>query len=339
MSLPTDTLSFGAIVQSFFCDRLINQRRASPQTVASYRDAFRLVLLFAQKHYHKPASELALADMNATFVSQFLQYLERHRHNSIRSRNARLAAIHAFAHYAALKDLTALRLLQGVLAIPAKKCDRTVIHSLSREEIVAILDAPNSTTWTGRRDRALFALLYNTGARVSEIAQLRRCDLHLTPAGRVLLHGKGRKERVIPLWKQTVRLLKHWLTEIAPDPSSPLFPNRHAMPMTRSGIETRLKAAVPAATIRCPSLRERHVSPHVIRHTTAMHLLQSGVDLTVVGLWLGHESTETTHQYVEADLAMKEKALAVLQGPKLTVHRYQPPQEILAFLDGLRYAE
>jgi integrase/recombinase XerD len=339
MSTANETASLGALLQSYFCDRLINQRGASPCTVTSYRDAFRLVLQFAEAHYHKSASDLLLADLNADFVSQFLRHLETSRHNSIRSRNARLAAIHAFARYAALKDPGALPIMQGVLAIPDKRFDRAMIHALSREEIIAILDAPDATTWSGRRDRALLAVLYNTGARVSEVARVRRGDLQLLPTGRITLHGKGRKERVIPLWKQTARILKPWLTEIDPDPAAPLFPNRHGIAITRSGIENRLKVAVLSATVVCPSLRDHHVSPHVIRHTTAMHLLESGVDITVIALWLGHESIETTHQYVEANMAMKEKALGAMRGSASTVHRYKPPKDILAYLDDLRYAE
>lgn len=339
MNTNSKTVSFGELLQSYFYDRLIQQRGVSPRTVESYRDAFRLLLRFAEVHYGKPVSAFALSEMNAQFVSAFLHYLEQSRHNSIRSRNARLAAIHAFAHYAALKEPTALPVLQGVLAIPAKRFRRAMVTSLRRNEIAAILNAPDHTTWTGRRDRALLTMLYNTGARVSEIARVRRCDIQLTPAGRVFLHGKGRKERVIPLWKQTVRLLKPWLAEIASDPAAPLFPNRYARPMTRSGIESRLKVAIGAATVRCPSLRGRHISPHTVRHTTGSHLLEAGVDLSVIALWLGHQSIETTHQYVEANMAMKEKALGTLQRPKLAVRRYKPPQEILAFLDGLRYAE
>ena len=339
MKTTCEPASFGSILQSYFCDRLIQQRGASPRTIDSYRDTFKLALNFFEAHHHKPAAEMTLSDLNVVFVCQFLQYLENSRHNCIRSRNARLAAIHSFVHYAILKDPTALPVLQAILAIPAKQFDRILIHPLSRDEIFALLDAPDCATWTGRRDCALLTMLYNTGARVSEIAQIHRGDLQLVSAGRVLLHGKGRKERVLPLWKQTVRLLKHWITEITSDPLAPLFPNRHGMPMTRSGIETRLKAAVRIATANCPSLQTRRVSPHVIRHTTAMHLLQSGVDLTVISLWLGHESPETTHQYVEANLAMKEKALASLQEPKLTASRYRPPQDILAFLDSLRYAK
>lgn len=327
--------SFATLVQDYFIQRLISQRNASDKTIAAYRDTFKLLINFAHSHYHRPITALCLSDFNAPMIVAFLQYLEVERHNTIRSRNARLAAIHSFMHYAALKTPTALPLIQSVLAIPMKRYDRPLVSFLSQEEINAILNAPDPSTWSGRRDRTLLATLYNTGARVSEVTALRRCDVDLAQHFCVALHGKGRKERLIPLWKNTTKQIKQWMTEIDQGPEKPLFPNRYGNHMSRSGIENRLNAAVTIALKQCPSLKGRKITPHVIRHTTAMHLLQSGVDLTVIAMWLGHESVETTHHYIEADLAMKLKALSAMTQPQTSIKRYKPTKDLLAFLNQL----
>jgi site-specific recombinase XerD len=323
------------MLQAFFCQRLIEQQRASKQTVNSYRDTFRLLLQFAEQHLGKPVSALCLADIDVTLVLDFLNYLENTRHNGIRTRNARLAAIRAMLQYAARQEPAALPEFQRVLAIPMKRFDRKIIGFLTREEINAVLRAPDGATWSGRRDTVLLTMLYNTAARVSEVVAIKRVDIESTHYRAVLLHGKGRKERVVPLWKRTSKLLRNWLGQIKTTPQYPLLPNRYGEAMTRFGVSKRLKDAVNRAEPHCPSLRGKLISPHVIRHTTAMHLLQSGVDLSVIALWLGHESIVTTHQYLQADLKMKEQALAALQPPDEIVMRYKPPADVLAFLDSL----
>ena len=237
--------------------------------------------------------------------------------------------------YASARDPTCLPIVQRVLAIPTKRSRRPLLGYLSREEMAAILAAPDATTWSGQRDRVLFALMYNTGARVSEAIGLRRANVALNPSRTVRIDGKGRKQRVIPLWGSTAGCLQKWLPRIGQEPESPLFPNAHGGALSRSGVEHRLHEAVRAAAVRCPALKGRRISPHTLRHTTAMHLLQSGVDLTVIAIWLGHESTATTHIYVEADLAMKEKALSRIEempGPPL---RYRADDDLLRFLDEL----
>ena len=326
---------FPALVQEFFCDRLIAQRNASPGTVASYRDAFRLLFAFAEQRLHKTPSAMELTDVDASLVLDFLDHLEKGRGNTPRSRNLRLTAIRSFMKFASQRDPTALPIAQRVLAIPSKRFDRPMVGFLSRKEVNAILASPESTSWSGRRDRVLFATIYNTGARVSEIVGVRRGDLDLDRSPFVRLHGKGRKERSVPLWRTTVQALRNWLTELPGTPGQPVFPNRAGYALTRSGVEKRLETAVEAAVEKCPTLRDRQVSPHVLRHKTAMHLLQSGVDITVIALWLGHENPATTHLYVEADLQMKERALAKVPPPKATIGRYKPPDRVLAFLESL----
>jgi integrase/recombinase XerD len=327
--------SFQALVQEFFCDRLIQQQNVSTHTVASYRDTFRLLLHYLQERMHKDPTTLTLADLDAPVVLAFLNDLEQHRHNTIRTRNARLAAVRAFMRFVGARDPTALPVVQRVLAIPSKRFDRPLLGFLTREEITAIIDAPDGNTWSGRRDRALLTVMYNTGARVSEAIGLRRSNVLLDQARAVHIRGKGRKQRQVPLWKTTAALLANWLGEIAAAPDAVLFPNRHARALSRSGVEDRLEQAVTAAKNRCPSLKDKSVSPHTIRHTTAMHLLQSGVEMTVIALWLGHESTETTHQYIEVDLAMKQRALAALDELPATKEGFQATGELLKFLDGL----
>lgn len=334
MSAPASP-GFPALVQEFFCNRLITQTNASPATIASYRDAFRLFFTFTEQRLHKTPSAINLADVDAPLVLEFLDHLEKDRDNTARSRNLRLTALRSFMKFASQRDPTSLPIAQRVLAIPSKRFDRRMIGFLSREEIVAVLAAPESTTWSGRRDRVLLSTIYNTGARVSEIIGVRRRDLALDQSPFVRLHGKGRKERCVPLWRTTAQALRDWLTQVVEAPEQPVFPNRFGTAMSRSGVEERLEAAVQAATKKCPGLRGRRISPHMLRHTTAMHLLQSGVDITVIALWLGHESPATTHLYVEADLQMKQRALAKLQPPGVTTRRYKPSDRLLAFLEGL----
>ena len=294
--------AFPALLQEFFHRRLIAQRGASAHTIASYRDTFTLFLGYAAERTGRTPSALTLSDLDAPMVLGFLDHLETERGKTARTRNLRLTAIRSFMRYASLREPTLLPVAQRVLAIPAKRFDRLVLGYLSRDEITAIIDTPDRSTWSGQRDAVLFAVLYNTGARVSEITRLHVTDVLLDRASSLLLHGKGRKERVVPLWKSTAAQLRRWLPRIDGAPDAPVFPNRAGKPLSRSGVEHQLRVACRKASERHPSLATRRISPHTLRHTTAMHLLQSGVDITVIALWLGHEDTATTHQYVEADL-------------------------------------
>ena len=335
MSQTHRQVVFASVLQEFFCQRLIDQQNASPQTVASYRDTFRMLLQYAQARIGKPPTTLSFADLDAGFILGFLDHLETERGNSARSRNARLAAIRAFMRYAALRDPVSLPTIQQVPAIPAKRFGRSGLEFLSREEVQAILDAPDPTNWSGRRDQVMLTTFYNTGARVSEITALRVSDVRLDASCGIQLYGKGRKQRVAPLWKSTITRLKAWLPQIANHADAPLFPNRNGKPMTRFGVIDRLRRAVAAASQTCPSLKHRRISPHTLRHATALHLLQSGVDITVIALCLGHESPATTHLYVEADLAMKERALNQIQPLASRGHLYRPGDRLLAFLERL----
>jgi integrase/recombinase XerD len=332
-SSPQPDLS--VTLQEFFTQRLMTQRGASPRTVASYRDAFRLLLTFAQGRLKRSPTTMSVVDLDADLVLAFLDHLERGRGNSARSRNARLAAIRSFVRYASLQEPGSLLIAQRVLAIPMKRFDRPMMGFLTLEEMQAVLAAPDGAAWTGMRDRVLLATLYNTGARVSEIIGLRCADLQLDRSSSVHLRGKGRKERAVPLWRSTAASLRKWLPNIVQSPEAPLFPNRAGKPLTRSGVEHRLDLAVETAQNTCDSLKGRRISPHTIRHTTAMHLLQSGVDVSVIALWLGHEDPSTTHHYVEADLAMKERALMKVREPRTQSVRYRPNDRLLAFLESL----
>lgn len=328
-------ISLSTLIQDFFCQRLITQRNASSQTVASYRDTFRLLFRYAQETMKKDPATLQFEDMNTDFVLRFLDYLEQGRGNSERTRNLRLAAIRSFMRYVSYRLPGSLSTIQEVLAIPLKRFSLPSLEFLRREEVEAIIKAPDITTLGGHRDFVMFMTLYNTGARVSEIIRLRLSDVCLESKASVLIHGKGRKQRAVPLWNSTKRHLKRWILQLKSDSNDPLFPNRDGSPLTRSGVEYRLRLALKKATERFPSLEKRKISPHTLRHTTAMHLLQSGVDITVIALWLGHESPATTHMYVEADLTMKEKALKRLQDPSLKSVRYQAGDSILSFLESL----
>ena len=331
----TPQSDFATLVEEFFLHRLIRQRNSSPQTVAAYRDCFRLIFEFAREHRNKPADRMSLADLDAPFVLAFLDHLERVRKNSVRSRNARLAAIRSFLRFALLNDPPSIATIQRTLAIPLKRHSKPLVGFLLREEVQAIITAPDSATWAGQRDQALLATLYNTGARVSEAINITVADLALDGSPNIRLHGKGRKDRAVPIWPPTALQLRRWLTRIDRSPDKPLFPTSSGGLLTRSAFTDRLRRAVQSAVGKCPSLDRRRISPHTFRHTTAMHLLQSGVDITVVALWLGHESPATTHIYVEADLKMKEAALKAFQPPNTRRIRYQPPERLLRFLQGL----
>ena len=328
-------ITFPALLQDFFQRRLVAELGASAHTIASYRDTFALLLRYAQEHIGRTPTQLTLEDLDASFILTFLDHLESERGNSPRSRNLRLTAIRSFMRHASLRDPTSLPVVQRVLAISAKRFDRPVLDFLSHQEIRALLDAPDRNTWSGQRDAVLLAVLYNTGARVSEAIGLRITDVLVDRSSALQLHGKGRKKRVLPLWKTTAAQLRDWFHRIDQSPQAPVFPNRSGNPLSRSGVEDRLQRAIRTAAQQCPSLTTRRISPHTLRHTTAMHLLQAGVDLTVIALWLGHEDTSTTHLYLEADLAMKEAALGRLEDLNPEPVRFKAPDPLLAFLEVL----
>lgn len=328
-------IAFPALLQDFFQRRLVAERGASVHTIASYRDTFELLLRYAERRTGQTPSALTLEDFDAPMILDFLDHLELERGNTPRTRNLRLTAIRSFLRYASIRDPTSLAVAQRVLAIPTKRFDRPALGYLSRQEVEALLDAPDRSTWSGQRDAVLFAVLYNTGARVSEITGLRVADVLLDRASALCLHGKGRKERVVPLWKSTVANLRSWMPHIDRSPEAPVFPNRAGKRLSRSGVEHRLRVALRKAAEQCLSLATRRISPHTLRHTTAMHLLQSGVDITVIALWLGHEDTATTHLYVEADLAMKEAALKCVEDPAPKSVSFKAPDRLLAFLEAI----
>ena len=338
MSKATPTAappSFPALVQAFFAEHLTQQRALSPRTVAAYRDAFMLFLDFAQTRLGKSPAAMRLADLTPELILAFLDHLERDRHNTVRSRNARLAALRAFLKFAAHRDVSSLHVIERSLGVPMKRFERPMLGYLSREEVLAVIGTPDGN-WISERDHLLLRLLYNTGARVSEIIGVKVSDVVLVGAACVHLHGKGRKQRTLPLWRSTVKDLRAWL-KLNPQlaTTSALLPNRDGNAMTRSNVTQRLALAVHSAARVIPDLATRHISPHTIRHTTAMHLLQSGTRIEMIALWLGHESPTTTHHYVEADLAMKERALAKLQEPDTQIHRFHAPDSLLEFLKSL----
>lgn len=329
------TLEFPALLQSFFTDRLIQQRRASPHTIAAYRNSFRLLLRFATKHRRRDPSRLVIADLDAAFLGKFLDHLERERGNCARSRNARLAALRAFFRYVALSEPAHALHCQRVLAIPSKRFERGIVEFLDDEEIRALLKAPDSTTWIGRRDRSILLVAVQTGLRVSELTALRRQDVTLGTGAHVRCLGKGRKLRCTPLRSDVTSILKAWLRECSPQPHSPLFPSSRGGHMSPDAVERLVAKHVAVARQVCPSLAEKRVTPHTLRHTTAMQLLQKGVDRSVIALWLGHESIETTQVYLHADLRLKEKALARTNSLGKFHGRYRPGDALLDFLDSL----
>ena len=322
-------------LQAFFTERLLSQRRASPHTVASYRDSFCLLLCFVQREIGKPPARLQLQDLDASLIGAFLHHLERVRRNSVRTRNARLAAIHSFFRFAALRHPEHAALIERVLAIPTKRFEREIVTFLTDEEVEAILAAPDRDSFLGRRDHALLLVAIQTGLRVSEIIGLKRQDVVLGAGAHVRCVGKGRKERATPLTSSTTTLLKAWLDEFDGESTGPLFPTRQGGPLSRYGVTVLVARHAKAATTRCPSLATKKVSPHVLRHTAAMRLLHAGIDTSVIALWLGHEGVETTQIYVHADLSIKERALARTTPIASPPGRYRPPDHLLAFLERL----
>jgi integrase/recombinase XerD len=322
-------------LEAFFTDRLARQRNASPNTVSSYRDTFRLLLGFAHDTTGKAPCHLDIADLDAPLIGAFLNHLEERRHNSVRTRNARLAAIHSMFRYAALRHPEHAAVIQRVLAIPNKRFERALITYLTETEADALLAAPDLNTWTGRRDRALLLVAVQTGLRVSEMIGLTGADVHLGAGAHLSCHGKGRKDRITPLRAGTVDVLRVWLAERTGGPHDPLFPSRSGHQLSRDAIEHRIALHTTTAAADRPSMRDKNVTAHVLRHTAAMRLLEQGIDTTVIALWLGHEQVDTTSIYLHADLSIKERALARTKPSDAKPGRYRPPDALLAFLEAL----
>jgi site-specific recombinase XerD len=332
--MRTDT-NFAGLVQAFFTNRLLRQRKASPHTVAGYRDTFRLLLRFAAQQRGKAPSKLSLEDLDAPFVGDFLDHLEKQRGNGARSRNTRLAAIHSFFDYVSFQEPAHADQCRRVLAIPSKRYERSQIEFLTAEEIDALLAAPDRATWMGRRDRALLLIGIQTGLRVSELIGLRRSDITLGAGAYLRCEGKGRKQRCTPLRQEAVEVLAQWLRECPDDPAASAFPSSRGGPLSRDAVERLVARHQRTAERHCPSLKRKKVTPHMLRHTAAMQLLQHGVDRSVIALWLGHESVETTQMYLHADLRLKEEALSKVTPLDVQPGRFRPDDELLAFLEGL----
>lgn len=322
-------------LQAFFTDRLVRQRQASPHTIAAYRDTMRLLLTYAATQTGVAPSRLDVADLDAPMIAGFLDHLETERGNSARTRNARLAAVHSLFRFAARQHPEHAASISRVLAIPPKRYDRALVNYLTEAEVDALLAACNQATWTGRRDHTLLLLAIQTGLRVSELTALTRRDVHLGAGAHVACHGKGRKDRITPLTRATVAVLQAWIGEHGGQPDAPLFSTRRGSALSRDAIEHRITHYTNLAANHCPSLNGKKITAHVLRHTTAMRLLHAGVDTSVIALWLGHVSVETTQIYLHADLNLKEQALARTRPPTSSPGRYQPPDNILAWLETL----
>jgi integrase/recombinase XerD len=332
----TTATSVGPLLQSFFTEYLVAQKRLSPQTVASYRDTFRLLLRSIHRDTGVGPAALTIAQLDVRCILRFLETLEKERKNSIVSRNLRLTAIRSFFRFVALHDPASAGTATRVLAIPMKRTDTKIREYLSREEVEAILATLDQKQWLGRRNYALLLTMYNTGARVSEMVALRQDQVNLLNSkGNVQLHGKGRKDRQVPLWSRTTHVLKAWFAELAQIGTTVAFPTRQGEALSRFAIHLLLRKAVNRAAAECPSLKKKKASPHQLRHGTAMALLESGVDLAVIALWLGHESIETTNVYLHSSLAMKERALGKLAAVGTAFRRFKPDDNVLAFLNSL----
>jgi integrase/recombinase XerD len=322
-------------LQAFFTDRLTRQKNASPHTIAAYRDTLRLLLAFAWQRTGTPPSRLGIEDLDAPLVAAFLDHLEHERGNNPRSRNARLAAIHSLFGFAALQHPEHAAVISRVLAIPPKRFTRAVVSYLTDEETGALLAAPDTSRWIGRRDHALLAVAIQTGLRVSELTGLRCQDVSLGRGAHLSCTGKGRKQRCTPLTSQTAATLRAWLRERDGQPADPLFPTSRGQTLSRDTVALLITRHAAIAGQSCPSLRAKTVTPHTLRHTAAMRLLHAGVDTSVIALWLGHEKTDTVQIYLHADLSLKERALARTTPPGTAPGRYRPPDDLLAFLEAL----
>jgi integrase/recombinase XerD len=329
------TRTFPGLLEAFFVDRLMRQRKVSPHTLASYRDTFRLLLNYAQSTLNKAPSDLTLPDLDTPCLGAFLDHLEQQRDNTARSRNVRLAAIHSFFRYVALHAPEHSALAQRVLAVPSKRYVRRPIAFLTSDEVVALLAAPDLRSWIGRRDRAMLLLAVQTGLRAAELTGLRCEDIVLGPASYVRCQGKGRKVRNTPLRKDTITVLRDWMNERDGRPSDAAFPTLAGTALSHDALQYLLNKHLAVARDKCPSLSGKHVTPHVLRHTLAMDLLHHGVDRSVIALWLGHESIETTTIYLQADMQLKEQALAKTNAAEVQTLRYRPDDQLMAFLRSL----
>jgi integrase/recombinase XerD len=327
--------ALASTLQAFFTDRLLRERHASPQTIAAYRDTWRLLLGFTAQRIGKPPSALDFEDIDVALVCAFLDHLERARANSVRTRNARLAAIHSLFRYAALRHPEHAASIARVLAILPKRFERAIVSFLTEPEVEALLAAPNRTSSTGRRDHALLLVAVQTGLRISELIGLRRSDIHLGVGAHLICHGKGRKERITPLTRAVAKVLRAWLAECDDQPTVSVFPTRTGKPLSRDAIERRIALHAATAAIACPTLAKKNVTAHVLRHTAAMRLLEAGIDPTVIALWLGHERVDTTAIYLHAHLGIKETALARARMPHAKPDRYRPSDALLTFLEAL----
>lgn len=322
-------------LEAYFTDRLSNQQQASSHTVTAYRDTFRLLLTFAHHRTDKNPSALNFEHLDVPMIAEFLDHLENERGNGVRTRNTRLAAVHSFYRYAALQHPEHAALIARVLAIPAKRFDQSDVSFLDQQEIDALLAAVDRTRWIGRRDHSLLTVAIQTGLRVSELTGLRCQDLHLGNGAHVRCLGKGRKARCTPLTAHTVKVAQAWIDEHNGRSTDALFPTRRGTPLSRDAVALLVNKYAKIARQTCPSLHNKTVSPHVLRHTAAMALVRGGVESTVIALWLGHETTRTTDIYIHADLALKERAMARTTPPTTAPGRYRPPDNLLAFLDSL----
>lgn len=326
---------FAGHLQRFFTDRLIGQLGASPHTVASYRDTFRLLIGFATKRLGHEPCELRLVELDIALLSGFLEHLENDRGNSVRTRNNRLCAVHAFFRYVCFCDPSLALHCQRILAMPPKRYERGPLEFLTAKETGALLMAPDTTTWIGRRDRTLLHVAIQTGLRNAEICSLRRQDVQLGTGAHVRCLGKGRKKRCTPLRSDVANLLGQWLSEQPENPISPVFPTARGGFLSSDALQRLVNRHVKTAARACLSIKDKIVTPHTLRHTAAMELLSRGVDLTVIALWLGHESTQTTQIYLHADMALKERALAHATSNGVAPERYRPPDPLLSFLESL----
>jgi len=326
---------FPFLLQTFFMDQLMGDVGASPHTVAGYRDTFRLLLRFAADRLGRAPSKLQIQQIDAGLLGAFLDHLEVERGNCTRTRNTRLAALHSFFRYVALSEPSVALQCQRVLAIPRKRHERRLVEFLTEEESAAIIEAPDLETWIGRRDHALLLLAVQTGLRNSEITSLRHQDVKLGLGAHVRCLGKGRKARSTPLRPDVVAVLEAWLKEQGNPLDDPVFPSSRGGRLSSDALQRLVARHAATASRKCSSLKGRKVTPHTLRHTAAMSLLQHGVDLSVIALWLGHESTETTHAYLHADMRLKEKALAHATSSGAVPQRYRPPDPLLAFLENL----
>ena len=329
------TIHLPALVQRFFTQRLLEQQGVSPYTIASYRDTFRLLLKFVTNQAKRPPSKLTIEELGPEVIEKFLQYLERDRGNTVRTRNTRLAALHAFFLFVSIQEPTLGLQCQRILAIPTKRYEQATVEFLTENEATAVIAAPDTQTWIGSRDRALLLLAFQTGLRNSEIRSLKRQDLVFGTGAHVRCFGKGRKMRCTPLRPDVVTIMKAWLGHHPGQNTDPVFPSSRGGQMSSDALQKLVARHVATASVKCQSLKEKKVTPHTLRHAAAMSLLIHGVDLSVIALWLGHESTETTQIYLHADMGLKEKALAHTNPSGVVPARYKPTDSLLSFLEHL----